>query len=191
MPDEPPPEEPGDEMGLTTPTYPSGTLQTDFDFASLMEGMVADKIFFGFGKYTAAEATTAYATQTALTTETTTNMDSLGELAEKPGKADSKVNKLKSRNYLVPGKRTNTIELTIIGLQAKQKNFLESRLFSGKEITITVVSAENDRAVVFNGMRWAVEWSGEADGMFSVVISTEYSGATKDRIFLFKDIPAT
>jgi hypothetical protein len=191
MPDEPPPEEPGDEMPLTTPLYPTGTLQTDMDFASLVEGMVADKIFFGMGKYTAAEATTAYATQTALTTETNTNMDSLGELAEKPGKADSKVNKLKSRNYLVPGKRTNTIELTIIGLQAKQKNFLESRLFSGKEVTITLVSAENDRAVVFNGMRWAVEWSGEADGMFSVVISTEYSGATKDRIFLFKDIPAT
>ncbi len=178
-------------MPLTTPLYPTGTLQTDMDFASLVEGMVADKIFFGMGKYTAAEATTAYATQTALTTETNTNMDSLGELAEKPGKADSKVNKLKSRNYLVPGKRTNTIELTIIGLQAKQKNFLESRLFSGKEVTITLVSAENDRAVVFNGMRWAVEWSGEADGMFSVVISTEYSGATKDRIFLFKDIPAT
>jgi len=178
-------------MGLTTPLYPTGTLQTDMDFASLMEGMIADKIFFGMGKYTAAEATTAYATQTALTTETTTNMDSLGELAEKPGKADSKVNKLKSRNYLVPGKRTNTIELTIIGLQAKQKNFLESRSFSGKEMTITIVSAENDRAVVFNGMRWAVEWSGEADGLFSVIISTEYSGATKDRIFLFKDIPAT
>jgi hypothetical protein len=191
MPEEPPPEEPGDDMGLTTPTYPTGTTQTDFDFAALMDSLVADKIFFGFGKYTSAEATTAYATQTALTTETTTNMDSLGELAEKPGKADSKVNKLKSRNYLVPGKRTNTIELTIIGLQAKQKNFLESRLFSGKEVTITLVSAENDRAVVFNGMRWAVEWSGEADGMFSVVISTEYSGATKDRIFLFKDIPAT
>jgi len=175
---------------ITTPTYPAGTLQADFDFAALVEGMVADKIFFGFGKYTAAEVTTAYATQAALTTETTTNMDSLGELAEKPGKADSKVNKLKSRNYLIPGKRTNAIELTIIGLQVKQKNYLESRAFSGREVTITVVSNELDRAVVFNGMRWAVEWSGEADGMFSVVISTEYSGATKDRIFLFKDIPA-
>ena len=176
-------------MPLITPLYPTGTLQTDLDFAALMEGLVADKIYFGMGKYTAAEATTAFATQTSMTTETTTNMDSLGELAEKPGKADSKVNKLKSRNYLIPGKRTNTIELTIIGLQAKQKNFLESRSFSGKDYTIVVVSAENDRAVVFNGMRWAVEWSGEADGMFSVVISTEYSGATKDRIFLFKDIP--
>jgi len=175
---------------IATPTYPAGTLQSDFDFASLVEGMVADKIYFGFGKYTAAEVTSAYATQAALTTEVTTNMDSLGELAEKPGKADSKVNKLKSRNYLIPGKRTNTIELTIIGLQVKQKNYLESRAFSGREVTITVVSNELDRAVVFNGMRWAVEWSGEADGMFSVVISTEYSGATKDRIFLFKDIPA-
>ena len=178
-------------MGLVTPVYPTGTTQTDFDFAALVEGMVADKIYFGFGKYTSAEATTAYATQAALTTEVTNNMDSLGELAEKPGKADSKVNKLKSRNYLISGKRTNTIELTIIGLNAKQKNFLESRSFSGRDITITVVSNENDRAVVFNGMRWAVEWSGEADGMFSVVISTEYSGATKDRIFLFKDIPTT
>lgn len=193
MPDteNPPPEEQGGEMPIATPVYPTGTLQTDFDFAALMDSMVADKIFFGFGKYTSAEATTAYATQTSLGTETTTNMDSLGELAEKPGKADSKVNKLKSRNYLIPGKRTSTIELTIIGLNAKQKNYLESRAFSGKEITIAVISNENDRAVIFNGMRWAVEWSGEADGMFSVVISTEYSGATKDRIFFFKDIPAT
>lgn len=181
-------EEGGLIMGLTAPTYPSGTLQADLEFPALMEGISADKIYFGMGKYTSSEATTAYGTQTAMATELNTNMDLLGELAEKPGKADSKVNKLKSRNFMIMGKRTNTVELTIVGLSVKQKTFLESRNFSGKDITIAIVSADNDRAVVFNGLRWTCEWSGEADGLFSMVISTEFSGSTKDKVFLFKDI---
>jgi hypothetical protein len=38
-------------------------------------------------------------------------------------------------------------------------------------------------------MRWTVDWSGEADGLFNVVISTEFSGTTKDRIVIIKDVP--
>jgi hypothetical protein len=44
--------------------------------------------------------------------------------------------------------------------------------------------------VIFNGLRWTVDWSGEADGLFSVVISTEFSGITNGKIFVLKDIPA-
>jgi hypothetical protein len=44
--------------------------------------------------------------------------------------------------------------------------------------------------VIFTGLRWTVDWSGEADGLFNVVISTEFSGVTSNKIFLLKDIPA-
>jgi hypothetical protein len=176
---------------ITTPTYPTGTTQSDLLFSALMEGMVADKIYFGFGTYTDADVDTIYANKAAAESELLANFDSLGELAEKPGKADSKLTKLKTRNYTIPGKRTSTVELTIVGMSAKQKNYLESRSFSGKDMTIVLVSTEVDRIIIFNGMRWTVEWSGEADGLFSVVISTEFAGSTAGKVYLKKDIPVT
>lgn len=174
---------------IATPTYPSGTTQSDLLFSALMEGMVADKIYFGFGVYAAAEVETIYATVPSVQTELNTNFDILGELAEKPGKTDSKLTKLKTRNYTITGKRTSTVELTIVGMSAKQKDYLESRSFSGKDLTIVVASTEMDRVIIFNGMRWTVEWSGEADGLFTVVISTEFSGTTAGKVYLKKDIP--
>ena len=146
--------------------------------------------YFGIGTYDQASLDTLYATQASVKTELTTNFDLLGELAEKPGKTDSKLTKLKTRNYTIPGKRTSTVELNISGLSTKQKNFLESSLFMGRNTTIVVVSKGFDRVVIFNGLRWTVDWSGEADGLFSVVISTEFSGITNGKIFVLKDIPA-
>jgi hypothetical protein len=52
-------------------------------------------------------------------------------------------------------------------------------------------NTEKDRVIILNGMKWAVDWSGETDGLFSVVLSTEFSGATSDRVYVYKDIPAT
>lgn len=59
----------------------------------------------------------------------------------------------------------------------------------GKNTTIVIVSKGKDRAVIFNGLRWTVDWSGEADGLFTVVISTEFFGVTAGKIYLFKDLP--
>jgi len=162
----------------------------DLKFANLMDVLVADNVYFGVGSYDAEGVNTLYATQPDVKAELTTNFSLLGELAEKPGKADSKITKLKTRNYTIPGKRTSTVELNISGLSTKQKNFLESTLFMSKDTTIVVVSKEYDRAVIFTGLRWTVDWSGEADGLFNVVISTEFSGVTSNKIYLLKDIPA-
>jgi len=127
----------------------------------------------------------------------------LGELAEMPGKVDSKVNKLKTRNYMIPGRRNSTVELNLCGLSAKQKDYFESKLFSGEEITILLCKNELLLAnvyepqefdfpspiVVFSGMRWTVDWSAEADGLWSITISSEITGATKDRIWA-QTVPA-
>ncbi|MEF3694609.1 MAG: hypothetical protein V3576_04600 [Candidatus Cloacimonadota bacterium] len=174
---------------ISQPTYPAPMVESDLQFSALMDVMVADDIYFGIGTYTETDINTLYATQGSTKTELTTNFDLLGELAEKPGKADSKITKLKTRNYAIPGKRTSTVELTIVGLSTKQKNFLESSAFMGKNTTIVIVSKGLDRVVIFNGLRWTVDWSGEADGLFTVVISTEFSGVTSNKIFLLKDIP--
>ena len=174
---------------VSQPTYPADMSPDDLKFANLMDVLVADNVYFGVGSYDAEGVNTLYATQPDVKAELTTNFSLLGELAEKPGKADSKITKLKTRNYTIPGKRTSTVELNISGLSTKQKNFLESTLFMSKDTTIVVVSKEYDRAVIFTGLRWTVDWSGEADGLFNVVISTEFSGVTSNKIFLLKDIP--
>jgi hypothetical protein len=165
-------------------------VESDLQFSALMDVMIADDIYFGIGTYTETDINTLYATQGSTKTELTTNFDLLGELAEKPGKADSKITKLKTRNYTLPGKRTSTVELTIVGLSNQQKNYLESSAFMGKNVTIVAVSKSFDRVAIFNGLRWTVDWSGEADGLFTVVVSTEYAGSTSGKFYVFKDIPA-
>ena len=174
---------------ISQPTYPSNMTEGDLSFSKLMDVLIADFVYFGIGTYDQTSIETLYATQAAVKLELTTNFDLLGELAEKPGKTDSKLSKLKTRNYTIPGKRTSTVELNIAGLSTKQKNFLESTLFMSKDTTIVVASKELDRVVIFTGLRWTVDWSGEADGLFNVVISTEFSGVTSNKIFPLKDIP--
>lgn len=175
-------------MALTTPTFPSGTTAADLLFNALVDVLVADNVYYGLGEYTAAEVGTKYATKTSMATEISTFLKPLGELAEKPGKTDSKINKLKSRNYQIPGKRTSTVELTLNGLSMKQKDYLESSAFSGVVTTILLTNREQDRYTIFNGMRWTVDWSGEADGLYTVVISSEYSGNTANKLFVGKGL---
>jgi hypothetical protein len=163
--------------------------ESDMLFNALVDVFIADDVYFGFGSYSDSEIASIYNSQSSIKDELNSSFDMLGELAEKPGKADSKITKLKTRNYTIPGKRTSTVELTIAGLSTAQKNYLESHGFMSQDVTIVVVSKGFVRVVIFNGMRWTVDWSGEADGLFSVIISTEFSGITAGRIYLRKDIP--
>lgn len=174
---------------ISQPTYPTPMTESDMLFNALVDVFIADDVYFGFGSYSDSEVASIYNTQSSIKDELSNCFDLLGELAEKPGKADSKITKLKTRNYTLPGKRTSTVELTIVGLSNKQKNYLESSAFMGKNVTIVAASKSFDRVAIFNGLRWTVDWSGEADGLFSVIISTEFSGTTAGRIYLRKDIP--
>lgn len=173
---------------ITPPVYPGSISEGDLSFSKLMDTFVADNVYFGHGSYDPTLVPSIYITTEAANTELTNNFNCLGELAEKPGKADSKLNKLKTRNYIVPGKRTNTVELNIAGLSNNQKSYLESNDFMSKTTTIVVASKDFDRVVIFNGLRWTVDWAGEADGLFNVTISSEFSGTTSDKILLIKDI---
>lgn len=175
--------------GIERPQFPTIMTAGDLDFSELMDVMIADSVYFALGDYVDDGAAAVFGDLSKAAEELENSYIRLGELAEKPGKMDSKINKLKTRNFSIPGKRTSTVELNIAGLSNNQKNYLESVLFQGKVISILVASKDLRRIVLFNGMRWTVDWSGEADGLFNVVISTEFSGATADRIQLFKDIP--
>ncbi|MBI9030745.1 hypothetical protein JEZ13_01905 [bacterium] len=116
--------------------------------------------------------------------------DEISDLGENPGKEESKVAKFKTTNFLIEGKRSNTIELTLIGLNQARKDWLESQL--NKEIrTIALWSANKANCLIFNAMRWSYERSNEFNGLYTATISTEYSGPTKDRYFIIDGIPET
>ncbi len=181
-------------MALTAPT---GIDQSDLLLSALHATMIGDLAFFALGSLTGVNDP-SLADLTAFSTDFEYDYVSIGELAEKPGKIGSKAERLKTRQYQVAGRRGTTIELTLNGLSAKQKDYLEGDSFSGEEITILLLPAnylaiiddntEALKAVVFNGMRWTVDWSGESDGLWTVVLSTELSGASADRVFV-SDIP--
>lgn len=183
-------------MGLSLPT---SIEQDDLLLGALEAAMIGDRAYFckgdlmrsNYGDFITGTFDLAY----MLFVENI--FHELGELAEKPGKTESKINKLKTRNYQIPGKRTSTVELTLNGISEKQKDYFESTLFSGQEISIVLVKNEllipdvngdgtdfdfDSNMVVFSGLRWTADWNAEADGLWSVVLSTEISGATKDKI---------
>lgn len=116
--------------------------------------------------------------------------DEVSDLGESPGKESSRVNKLKTSNHVIEGKRTNTVELTLIGLNQERKEWLESEL--NKEVrTIALLSADGASSLIFNGMRWTYERDAEFNGLYTATLSSEYSGPTKKRYFIIKDIPET
>lgn len=170
-------------------TFPTNMTASDLEFIELLPSLVADKVYVGSGVFPGLSDINDSVIDTDILSGFLDNStDPIGELAEKPGKMDSKTSKLKSRNYSIPGKRTSTVELNLVGLADKQKNFLESSAFQGQELTLFIVSEDLHRVVVLNGLRWTVDWSAEADGLFNVVISTEFSGITANKIFL-RDVP--
>ncbi|MCB5269808.1 MAG: hypothetical protein M0Q99_11440 [Candidatus Cloacimonetes bacterium] len=188
-------------MGLT---LPDGIEQDDLLLDALEAVMVGDAAFFALGQidYTSDLLDNSYYLAYYLSADAGL-FAALGELAEMPGKVESKVNRLKTRNYLIAGRRNSSIELVLNGLSELQKDYFESALFSGLEITILLCKNEllaqgvNDPdnfkfpspITVFSGMRWTADWSAEADGLWSVVITSEVTGATKDRIWA-QTVPA-
>lgn len=115
---------------VVAPTFPGTMNDKDLIFDALMDVLIADDIYFGEGAYVdEGEVESLYGTQTLVQEQLSTVLARLGELAEKPGKTDSKITKLKTRNYTIPGKRTSTVELTIAGISNTQKNYFESSAF--------------------------------------------------------------
>lgn len=174
-------------MALSLPT---GIDQEDLEFGALDAAMKGDVAMFSLGDI---DDNAMFANTIALDGDIAETFVAIGELAEKPVKTDSKTTKLKTRNYQIPGKRSSTVELTMNGLSAKQKDYFESALFSGEVISILLlprnyvdIIVEETEAlslVVFSGLRWTVDWSAEADDLWTVVISTEFTGLSKDKIY--------
>lgn len=178
---------------------PEGIEQEDLLFSALEAAMIGDLAYYAGGALSGGEIE-GYLVDThtlAMLLQGYGVFEQIGELGEKPGKTESKTTKLATRNYSIPGKRTSTVELLLNGISEKQKNYFEGTLFAGQEITIILVKNEmlsadqNDvltcmfptSVVIFSGMRWTAEWAAEADGLWSVTLSTIMSGSTAGRIW--------
>lgn len=168
-------------------TFPGSMTASDLAFDSLLEQMIGDDVYIAAGTLSSTDLATLV-DQATWDTALAANFDVLGELAEKPGKIESKLSSLRTRNYKVAGKRTTSVEIDLVGVSQLQKAFLESTDFSTATMTMVLRNREKDRVLIFNGMKWTVDWSGEVDGLFSVVLTTEFSGTTDGKIYVYKDI---
>lgn len=170
--------------------FPGDMTAADLDFSALLAQMVGDDVYIAAGTMSAADLATL-TDQTDWDEALDASFDVLGELAEDASKIESKVTKLKTRNYQIPGRRNTPIELNIAGLGQAQKAFLESNDFTGSTVTIVLRNREKDTVIVYNGLRWSAEWMGEVDSLFKVTLSTEFIGTTNDKILVIQDIPVT
>ncbi|MCB5285544.1 MAG: hypothetical protein LHW45_08160 [Candidatus Cloacimonetes bacterium] len=182
-------------MAITTvqklTTFPAGTDADDLAFDELIEQMIGDDVYVAEGTLDATDLAAMTGDQATIASNLASYFDVLGELAEAAAKVESKNTALKTRNYKVAGKRTTTVEISLVGISNLQKAFLESTAFTGTTVTMFMQNTEKDRVIIFNGMKWAVDWDGTTDGLWNVKLSTEFTGATSDRVYVYKDIPAT
>ncbi len=179
-------------MPVEKPTLPTG--MSSGDLANLLNqigGVDVYNVHVGVGELTESEIAAMFASQASMETELSTNFEELGELAEKPFKVESKTEKLKTRHYQIEGKRTNVVTVTIVGINEDKKNWLEEQSAGMAQITLVAVSKDKTQAVLINGCRWTVDWSGEADGLYTQEVTTEFTGKTSGKVSFFNKIPAT
>ncbi len=174
-------------MAVTKPTLPQGVTSLS-DLLSQIGKVDISNIYAGVGKLSSAEITTLTTDKTSLETGLASGYEEIGELADKSLKMESKSEKLKTRHYQIEGKRTNTVSVTIVGMSEEKKNWLEEQSEKMTELTLVGVTDKKDAVVVFNGMRWTVDWSGESDGLYTQIITTEFTGSTKNKIIFVRGI---
>jgi len=179
-------------MPVQKPTLPTGLSSGDLaDLLNQIGKVDVYNIYAGVGSLTAAEITSIFASQETINTELDTNFEEIGELSEKPFKAESKAEKLKTRHYQLEGKRTNVITVTIVGISEAKKNWLEDQSAGMTQLSFIALSKDKTQAILINGCRWTVDWSGEADGLYTQEVTTEFIGKTNEKVVFFNQIPET
>jgi len=157
-------------------------------YAEQLLSFSGGKVYIANGSYASRSVfNTAFTSKTSMDTELSTSFDELSDLAEKAGKIESNVAKLKTKHYAVDGKRTNKISLNLAGISEERKEFIENYLNDSNK-TIVLLDESGLKAMCFNGLRWSGSYSGEFDAVFENVIETEFSGSTVDKIWIKDDI---
>jgi len=167
--------------------FPGAMTEDDLAFEELMAQMIGDDVYVAAGTLDSTDLATLvdHATWDAALAA---YFSVLGELAEKAGKSDSKVTKLKTRNYVVSGRRDSSHEIYIVGISQLQKQYLESTAFSAATLCIVLRNREKDSIIILNGMKWIAEWSGETDGLWAVTLSSSFVGTSNDKVILITGI---
>jgi len=179
-------------MPVQKPTLPAGLSSGDLaDLLNQIGKVDVYNIYAGVGRLTSAELDSIFASQETINTELESNFEEIGELSEKPFKAESKSEKLKTRHYQLEGKRTNIVTVTIVGISEEKKNWLEDQSAGMTQLTFIALSKDKTQAILINGCRWTVDWSGEADGLYTQEVTTEFIGKTSEKVVFFNQIPVT
>ena len=160
------------------------TVSADFDFSRVLAVFQSGKMYIGEGSYSRTEAEAAYGDAAAAAAELSSNLTEYSDLAEKPGKIESKAEKLKTKNYLINGKRSTLVELKLVGVTEDRVNWLEQKLNDSAK-TVVLEDIDGDNYLIFNGLRWVADWSEELDGLFDVTLQTEFTGKTEDKIMMY------
>jgi hypothetical protein len=174
-------------LAMSKPSFTGYTEADIVEFANMIASFKHGKCYIADGTITKTEANAIFADLTTMATELASNTVELSDLADSPGKEESKVEKLATSNYEIEGKRTNTIELNLVGISQDRKDWLEKQLNSAAR-TVILVSTDGTNAFVFTGRRWTYERTNEIGKLSNATIGTKYNGATGNVYFIYRNI---
>lgn len=171
-------------MSLAKETSPSG-IAAEFSFDAIKTKFCGGSVYFGVGSYSAVEQADIFDGMDHLATELAANADSLGELAEGDDalSIESTVGEINTRHYALAGKRESTLKVMIVGLSEAKKNYLESRDFGFKKVSLIALGeGDANDALLMNGLYWKCSWAGKVDGVWTVTLEAKFRGYTENVI---------
>lgn len=164
-----------------------GLVAEELTLEDLIDGMEGGHAYIseGAGFEDEASMASSLADQSAVATLLAASFDEFGTFQEEAWDIQSKVELKKTYHFVKQGKRTTTITMGLAGLNSKSKSWLENKLNRNPH-TIIIQSMDKDKLLVFNGLKWVMEWSNKVDDWFNVTVKTEFSGTTKNKVVMLE-----
>lgn len=161
--------------------------------------MPGDLAFFSVGHMSEADGDLVTFSESSLNMARTLRGNEfyqMGELAEKPSKIESKATRLATRNSLVSGMRSSSVEIVLNGISNAQKDYYENA-FANQLVTIVLAKNEimppdttdeeawnfDTEAMVYSGLYWKTNWKSTSDELNSLTITAELRGDTDANIY--------
>ena len=162
-----------------------GLAAEDFELDDLIDGMEGGYAYISEGTGFENETTmaAAVADQGTVATLLAASFEEFGTFQEDAWDIQSTVEMKKTYHFVKQGKRSTAITMGLAGLNSKAKSWLENKL-NQEPHTIIIQSTDKDKLLIFNGLKWVMEWSNKVDDWFNVTVKTEFSGTTKNKVVM-------
>jgi len=98
---------------------------------------------------------------------------------------------LKTRDREYEGKRSNEVNINVVGSGELSRNYFESPTFFDTDQIMVMESADGANFVIFSGLNFSFDHKGEIDGLIDGTFHSKWAGPNTTKVYLYKNVVET